>query len=172
MSDLWSDTYPYQRVVGGNVVRSSELWGGLFWLALGAYVTWAGRDLGLGKINDPGPGFAFFWIGLLILAFSASIVAGAFRKPGASLGSLWRDTRWAKVLTVIGLLVAYGFLFETVGFILCSIALLLILMFAIDPVRPIIAIPLAILMPSGVWYVVTKTLKIQMPAGLLAGWVG
>ena len=34
------------------LIRSAELWGGLFWLALGAFVTWSGNDLGLGQQFD------------------------------------------------------------------------------------------------------------------------
>lgn len=152
-------------------MQSSEFWGGLFWLAAGAFVTWSGSDLGLGKVNDPGPGFALFWIGVLTIGFSASIIARSMRASGAPLGMLWAGTRWPKVLLVVALLLAYGWLFEAVGFIPLSIGLLLILMFVVDPVKPWIAVPVAVLMPLGVHHVVTKWLKIQMPAGVLAGWL-
>ena len=52
------------------MIRNSELWGGLFWLAIGAFVIWAGRDMGLGRLNEPGSGFAFYWIGILVSAFA------------------------------------------------------------------------------------------------------
>lgn len=154
------------------MVQSSEFWGGLFWLVVGTFVTWSGSDLGLGKINDPGPGFALFWVGLLMVGFSLSIITTSLRASGAPLATIWAGTRWAKVLLVVGLLLVYGWLFEAVGFIVLSIALLLILMFVVDPVKPWIAIPVAVLMPLGVYHVVTKWLKIQMPAGVLAGWLG
>lgn len=153
------------------MVQSSEFWGGLFWLAVGAFVVWSGSDLGLGRVNDPGPGFALFWIGILTIGFSLSIIATSMRASGAPLATLWAGTRWPKVLLVVALLLAYGWLFDAVGFIPLSIGLLLILMFVVDPVKPWIAIPVAVLMPLGVYYVVTKWLKIQMPAGVLAGWL-
>ena len=158
--------------MGKHVVRGSEFWGGLFWLAIGAFVVWAGRDLGLGKINDPGAGFALFWLGVMMLGFSAAIMLGSFRVPGTPLTALWADTRWPKVLLVIALLVAYGWLFEAVGFLILSVVMLLALMTFVDPVKPWIAIPVALLVPLGIYQVVTKWLKIQMPAGLLAGWWG
>jgi cytochrome bd-type quinol oxidase subunit 2 len=37
------------------MIRNSELWGGLFWLAIGGFVIWAGRDMGLGRLHEPGP---------------------------------------------------------------------------------------------------------------------
>jgi putative tricarboxylic transport membrane protein len=154
------------------MVKSTEFWGGLFWLALGVFVIWAGRDLGLGQINDPGSGFALFWVGLLTTGLAGSVLLSAFREPGAELAALWSGTRWAKVLAVVVLLVAYGLLFERVGFIVCSVVLLLVLMMFIDPVDPRFAWPIALLVPVGIWWSVTKGLKIQMPAGVLEPWLG
>jgi putative tricarboxylic transport membrane protein len=154
------------------MIRSSELWGGLFWFALGTYVVWAGLRLGLGAVNDPGPGFVLFGLGLLTMALAASICLGALRDPGEPLAALWRDTRWQKVLLVVALLVAYGLAFDTVGFIIASTVLLLVLMLFIDPVRLIVAIPVALLTPPFIWYVITRYLKIQIPTGLLSGVLG
>lgn len=152
--------------------RSSEFWGGLFWLALGAFTVSAGRDLGLGVINDPGSGFALFWVGVLAVCLALSVLVASFRTPGAPLAELWRDTRWQKVLAVITMLLVFGVLFETLGFVVCSVALLLALMTLIDPIEWRYALPLAILTPLGIWYAVTKGLLVQMPAGILEGWIG
>jgi putative tricarboxylic transport membrane protein len=151
-----------------GVVRSSELWGGVFWACLGVFVAWSGRDLGLGRVNDPGSGFALFWLGVIMVALSGAIILAAFRDPGAPLTQLWADTRWGKILLVVTLLVVYGVFFESIGFVPASVALLLILMTFVDPVRPLVALPVAILAPLAVYHLVTKWLKIQMPAGLMA----
>ena len=66
----------------------------------------------------------------------------------------------------------YGFAFEAIGFPVATIALLLALMLWVDPVRPVLAVLLSVGVPFGVWYTVTKGLKIQMPAGVLAPWLG
>ncbi len=154
------------------MIRNSELWGGLFWLAIGAFVTWAGRDIGIGQLHDPGSGFAFFWIGILISTFALGIIAQSLLVEGPSLPSLWEGTRWQKVLVVIVLLLVYGVGFEAIGFIPCTLALLLLLMWFVDPVgwwqAPIIAVAATF----GVWAVLEKWLKIQLPAGILAGILG
>jgi putative tricarboxylic transport membrane protein len=154
------------------MIRNSELWGGLFWLAIGAFVVWAGRDMGLGGLHEPGPGFAFYWIGLLMCAFAASILAQAFISGGPSLASLWTGTHWGKVLVVTLLLLAYAFAFEPIGFIACTLALLLALMWFVDPVEWWVALLVAVGATLGVWLALTKWLKIQLPAGLLAGLLG
>ena len=107
------------------MLARAELWGGLFWLAVGAYVAWAGRDLGLGTLHEPGSGFALFWIGLLMVGLSSLVVVPAVLTPSPSVASLWTGTRWLRVVLVIALLLVFGFSFETIGFVPGAIALLL-----------------------------------------------
>jgi putative tricarboxylic transport membrane protein len=151
------------------VIRNSELWGGLFWLAIGGYVIWAGRDMGLGNLHEPGSGFAFYWIGILMCALSLAVIGQALLSGGPTLASLWAGTRWPKVLLVVVLLLIYGVGFQTIGFIPCTLALLLILMWFVDPVRWWLAIIIALAATFGVWAALTKWLKIQLPSGLLNG---
>ena len=153
------------------LIRSAEFWGGLFWLALGAFVLWAGRDLGLGRLSDPGSGFMLFSLGCIMLVLAGIILLGALRAPGEAVAMLWHDTRWKKVLGVVALLLAYGVLFEPIGFIVCSAVLLAVLMTWIDRVDPRVSLPLAVLAPVGIWYAITHWLKIQLPGGVLAGWL-
>lgn len=154
------------------MIRNSELWGGLFWLAIGAYVTWAGYDLGLGGLSDPGPGFAIYWVGILMCALALGVLGQAVVTGGPALASLWAGTRWRKVLLIVGLLLVYGAGFESVGFITCTLALLLVLMWFVDPVRWWVALIIAVTATFGMWAALTKWLKIQVPAGILSGIIG
>ena len=147
------------------MLRRAELWGGLFWLAVGAFVTWQGWLLELGTLREPGSGFVFFWLGLIISAFAAFIAIGGARGGGPLLGDLWRGARWRNVLLVVLALIAFGFMFERLGFVICSLALLLFLMTVVDPVRPVLAIPISVIAAGGVWYVLEKMLLVQLPKG-------
>lgn len=115
------------------MAKNAQLWGGLFWLAIAAYITWAGRDLGLGKLSEPGSGFALFWIGLNMVALSLSVIVHSVLKGSETLASYWEGTRWPKVLLVVVLLLVFGFYFEPLGFVICAIGLLLVLMRDVDP---------------------------------------
>ena len=152
-----------------NVIRNSELWGGLFWLAVGAFVVWAGRDMGLGRLHEPGPGFAFYWIGILMCGLAAGVIAHALLSGGPALDSLWAGTRWGKVLVVVGLLIAYAFAFQSIGFIPCTLVLLLAIMWFVDPVKWWLAPLIAVTATFGVWYVLNRVLRIQLPVGILDG---
>lgn len=148
-------------------MKNAELWGALGWLAFSVFVVFAGRQHGIGAVNDPGSGFLLFWIGLLMCGFSAALVAAAVRAGGPSLGSLWAGTRWGKVLAIIASLVAYALLLNTLGFLLASIPLLVVLLRGIDPVRWAVALPVGICAPLAIWWLLKKLLLIQLPAGVL-----
>jgi putative tricarboxylic transport membrane protein len=148
-------------------LKNAELWGALGWLAFSVFVVLAGRHHGIGAVNDPGSGFLLFWLGLLMCGFSAALVAAALRAGGPSLASLWQDTRWRKVLAIIASLCAYALLLNTLGFLLASIPLLLVLLRAIDPVPWPVALPVGIGAPLALWWLLKKLLLIQLPAGVL-----
>ena len=143
-----------------------ELWAGLFWLGLGLFVTWAGRDLGTGTLAAPGSGFLVFWAGLLMCGFSFAVVTGAARHGGPALASLWAGARWGKVLLVIASLAAYAALLDTLGFLVATVPLLLVLLRAVDPAPWRTALPLALLSTLGIWWVLKRLLLIQLPAGV------
>ncbi len=146
-------------------MKNAELWGGLGWLAFSAFVVYAGRELGLGSVNDPGSGYLLFWIGFLMCAFSLAILWGAVAAGGPSLASLWEDARWRKVLVVVASLCAFALLLDKLGFLLAATPLMLVLLRAVDPVRWPIAIAVGIGTPLLLWWLLKRVLLIQLPAG-------
>lgn len=147
-------------------LNNSELWGGLVGLALAIFVVWAGLKLKIGSINDPGSGFVLFYTGLLMCVFAITIIVSAITEGGPTVSSLWAGTRWTKPLVVIACLAVFAFLFQPLGFLLSTIPLLLLLLRVIDPVRWTLAIPLAVLVPIGVWWTLKRALLIQLPSGV------
>ena len=147
------------------MLRRAEFWGGLFWLGVGVFVTWQGWLLELGTLHEPGSGFVFFWLGLFMSALSLSITVAGARGEGPLLADLWRGARWRNVVMVIAALIVFGILFQKLGFVLCSLALLLFLMTFVDPVAPKLSIPISLASSVGVWYVLEKVLLVQLPKG-------
>jgi putative tricarboxylic transport membrane protein len=154
----------------GNNVRlqldNSELWGGLIGLALGGFVIWTGLNLKIGSIDDPGSGFVLFYAGLLIAVFAVSIIVSAVTEGGPTLASRWEGTRWTKPLLVIACLVAFSFAFDPLGFLLSAIPMMVLLMRVVDPVRWSLTIPVSILVPLGMWWILKHGLAIQLPSGV------
>ena len=148
-------------------IDNTELWSGLVGLAVSIFVVWSGYSLKLGTINDPGSGYVMFYAGLLMIVFSLIMLYGAVKDGGPTFLSLWRDVLWTKPLLVIGLLVAFTLVFETLGFLASTTILLIALLRVIDPVPWMRAIPIALLVPFICWYVLQKLLLIQLPSGIL-----
>ena len=147
-------------------LNNSELWGGLIGLALGIFVIRSGIKLKLGTINDPGSGYVLFYTGMLMCVFAVTIIAAALTEGGPTFASRWEDTRWTKPLLIIACLTAFSFALDQVGFLLSAIPLMLLLLRVIDPVRWTLAIPIAVLTPLGVWWVLKRLLLIQLPSGI------
>jgi putative tricarboxylic transport membrane protein len=147
-------------------LSNSELWGGLIGLALGAFVIWSGVRLKLGTINDPGSGYVLFYTGILMCVFASAIILAAITEGGPTLASRWENARWTKPALIIACLTAFSFALEPLGFLLSSIPLMLVLLRVIDPVRWPVAIPIAVLVPLGMWWVLKRLLLIQLPSGL------
>jgi putative tricarboxylic transport membrane protein len=147
-------------------LNNSELWGGLVGLALGIFVVWSGLELKLGTINDPGAGYVLFYTGLLMCMFAVTIIVAAVIEGGPTFASRWEGARWTKPLLVIACLIVFSLALDRLGFLLSTIPLMLLLLRLIDPVRWSLSIPIALLAPLGVWWVLKRLLLIQLPSGI------
>ena len=147
-------------------INNSELWTGLIGLALGLFVIRSGLKLKLGSINDPGSGYVLFYTGILMCLFSISITIAAVAEGGPTFGSRWEGARWSRPVVIIVSLIVYAIALDQLGFLISTIPLMLLLLRAIDPVRWTLAVPLAVLAPIGVWWVLERALLIQLPSGI------
>jgi putative tricarboxylic transport membrane protein len=145
----------------------SDVWGGVFFAGLGCFAVYAGWDLGLGRLNQPGPGAMIFWAGTLMVGLSAFSIFGKDVQSSPSLAALWADARWGKVLIAIAALVIYAALLDTLGFITATPVLLLVLLRAIDPVRWPVALAVSAIAPALIWLVLEKGLAVRLPSSIL-----
>ena len=66
----------------------------------------------------------------------------------------------------VACLIAFAVALDWVGFLLSAIPLTLALMRLIDPVRWPLAVPVAIAVPAGMWWLLKHGLGIQLPSGI------
>jgi putative tricarboxylic transport membrane protein len=146
-------------------MRGAESAAALVWLALGALVAWAGWDLGLGVLHEPGSGFVLFWVGLVMAGLALVVLATALR-AGAG-GPLWGvGPRWSKVPLVVAALLVYAWALPSLGFVLTTALVLVYLFKVVEPQRWWVALAGAVA-SAVVGYVVFKVwLGAQLPAGL------
>jgi putative tricarboxylic transport membrane protein len=150
-------------------VKRRDLISSLFWLAVGALIAYLGYDLELGTLNEPGSGFMFFWVGLIMIGLSLGIFIQALRKEGTAgeLKSLWAGVQWKKVVYVLAALVLYAWAFLSLGFILCTALLLIFLFKVVEPQRWSVAIFGAVLSALTGYMVFNLWLGTQLPRGIL-----
>ncbi len=142
---------------------------GLFWMAIGLGVCWGGIDLELGTLHDPGSGFIFFWVGIIMIGLAAAVFIKGIREksPGMELKAIFAQVQWKKVLFVLGALIAYALTFYHLGFVLTTIFFLIFLFKAIEPQRWSIAIGGAIVSALTAYAVFHWWLGTQLPKGIL-----
>lgn len=145
--------------------------GSLFWLSIGIYVAIYGYyKLGLGELHHPGPGFIFFLSALFLISMvTIDMVITSVEKSKSDkvYESMWEGVRWKKLGWIIGVLIAYTFLMDYLGFILSTFLLMTALFLSERSVKWWVAIVSSLLSVS-VTYVIFKVwLMIPFPTGVL-----
>jgi putative tricarboxylic transport membrane protein len=137
-------------------------------LAVAGYIAHEGHALDLGTASNPGSGFILFWTGLIMAGLSSGVLIGSLTgsHPGFSLGSVFQDSRWGKVLYVVALLAIHAALLETLGFVITTFALLVVLFKTVEPQGWGVSVLGAFLTTAAAWGVFVAWLGTQLPTGI------
>lgn len=139
-------------------------------LGISAFILLQGRELGLGRPNDPGSGFILFWTGIIMTGLSAVLLVQSLTakaEDSSGLGDAFAGLRWGKVIYVVGLMVLHSAAMEYFGFVLSTAVLLLVLFKTVEPQTWRVAILGSALTTLGAWGVFVAWLGTQMPVGSL-----
>lgn len=136
---------------------------------MGIGVCYGGYDLDLGGLHDPGSGFMFFWVGVIMIGLSLSILIKAIRKKSQTgeMRSMWVHVQWKKIVAVLAVLFLYAYVFTLLGFILSTVLLLIFLFKAVEPQRWSVAIIGAVASSLIAYAVFQVWLGSQLPRGFL-----
>jgi len=149
-------------------MRNKDIYSSLFWIAIGAGVFYEGYDLGKGDLHNPGPGFIFFWVGLVMIGLSLFIVQDVLRNPPPEeKTSVWLGIRWKTILCTLISLMLYASFFVFLGFLLSTTILLVFLFKIAGPQRWSVAIIGAISSALVAYLVFYVCLGSQLPKGFL-----
>jgi len=150
-------------------MRSRDIISSLFWAVIGIGICWGGWDLGVGSLHDPGGGFIFFWVGVIMFGLSLVIFIPAIRLEAVKgeMKGIWAGIPWKKMVSVLVVLFIYSYLFTPLGFILTTIPLLIFLFKAVEPQRWLWAVLGAVISTLAAYVVFRLWLQCQLPQGLL-----
>jgi len=142
----------------------------LVWIGFAAIVCWGGLKLGFGTFHQPLAGFMPFLSGLILALLAlVDLVSGAIThwKGEKADNEIWANIHWGKLLLTLALLFIYTAFFNTLGFIIATILLLLFLYRVMEP-RPWWMVVIASVVTTGLFYLGFKVgLDSQLPGGFL-----
>ena len=136
---------------------------------MGIGISYGGYKLDLGTLHEPGGGFLFFWVGLIMIGLSLGILIRAARGKASKgeLKAVWAGISWKKLISVLAALFIYAYLFTPLGFILSTIGLLVFLFKAVEPQKWSWAVLGAMISTLAAYSVFRLWLGCQLPQGLL-----
>jgi putative tricarboxylic transport membrane protein len=143
--------------VGGGVT--------LFWVAVGSLVCYGATRLGLGSVTEPGSGFIFFWLGLILVMLSLAVLAESLHSS-ENIVQAHREMNWVKIALVLLSLLFYAFFLERLGFVLTTFLLLSFLLGWIEQTSWTRSLGVATAAALGSFAIFELWLKIRLPKGI------
>jgi putative tricarboxylic transport membrane protein len=148
----------------------------IFWIALGASISFLGWRIKIGNFHGPGPGFfalvaglALVIIGTCMLFSKTASKVKSEAKPAGRV-SLKDSLLKRRLMATMGLLVAYAVFLNVVGYILCTFLVMCGLFYDWGKNRLFNA-SLASLAATAVTYLIFETwLRTQLPRGIFPWW--
>jgi putative tricarboxylic transport membrane protein len=142
---------------------------GIFWLIFSLYVSVESYRMGLGSLRQPGPGFLFFWVSVVVGIMSLVIFIREWRQKRTEESSIpiFGKLNVGKLVLVLISVFLYALLIETLGFILVTLLLFLFLLGIIEKKRWPFTIFVSIAVTAVAYLVFEVWLQSQLPTGLL-----
>jgi len=142
---------------------------GLFWLLFSIFGSYHSYKLGLGTLYAPGPGFLFFWTGIVIGLLSLTVILASFRKLSDSKvkETIFGKGNVTKVPFVLVSLFLYCLLMERLGFLIVTLLLFLYLLGVIEKKRWSFTVVVSFIVTIISYLVFEVGLQSQLPKGLL-----
>ena len=146
----------------------ADVTGGAALLALAALAWVAGRGLPLGALSQPGAGFFPRILALLLAGLSLVLLVRGLARPGAAFTEPWEDrsTR-RRLLLMTGTLVFYVAAVGTLGYLVTTAALFVVMVRWVGGRGWAHALAVAALGSAGSWYLFGRLLRVNLPAGAL-----
>jgi putative tricarboxylic transport membrane protein len=143
--------------------------GGFFWLLFSLFISYESYRLGLGNVNQPGPGFLFFWTGIVVAILSIIVIVRSFSAK-ASEGekeAAEEGRRLTKIVPVLVALFLYALLMEWLGFIVVTLLLFLFILGVVEKKKWLFTAAVSVAVTLFAYLIFEVALQSQLPKGLL-----
>jgi len=143
---------------------------GAFWFVFGVFVTLESYRMGLGTLRRPGPGFLFFWAGILMAILSLIVLSRAWaerRRVAVPSKAIFGTIDFLKIALVSASVFFYAFFMERLGFIPVTLILLLFLLGAVERKGITFSVLFSIAVTAAAYLIFEVLLHSQLPKGFL-----
>ena len=142
---------------------------GSFWFLFCLFIIYESYRLGLGNLYQPGPGFLFFWAGIVVAILALVIVLKSFRaQPAEEVKEAPTGRRTTtKVVLVLIALFLYAVLMEYLGFFIVTLLLFMFLLAVIEKKKWWFAALVSVAVTLFAYMVFETALQSQLPKGIL-----
>jgi putative tricarboxylic transport membrane protein len=142
---------------------------GSFWFLFCLFIIYQSYKLGLGNLYQPGPGFLFFWAGIVVAIMALVVVLQSFRaQPAEEAKEAPAEKRTAaKVILVLVSLFLYAVLMEYVGFFVVTLLLFMFLLGVIEKKKWWFAVAVSVAVTLFAYLLFETALQSQLPMGIL-----
>ena len=143
---------------------------GSFWFLFCLFIIYESYRLGLGNLYQPGPGFLFFWAGIVVAIMALIVVVQSFRaQPEEEAKEAPTGKRTAtKVILVLVALFLYAVLMEYLGFFIVTLLLFMFLLAVIEKKKWWFAVLVSVAVTLFAYLVFETALQSQLPKGILS----
>ena len=159
-----------RKSIGQCARMSAERVGALFWIVFGGAAIYGALGLGLGTMETPGSGFLTFVAASFVTLMAVLVLIQSYRHDAAAqvrVADLWRGLKWGRAIAIVLLTILFILSFETVGFFVCSFALLVVIMRWLEGVDWKTSLGVPAITIAGTHLLFQTILKISLPAGIL-----
>ena len=143
---------------------------GVFWFVFGIFITLESYRMGLGTLRQPGPGFLFFWAGILMAILSLIVLSKAWavrRREALSTNPIFGPIDFRKIGLVSASVFLYAFFMERFGFIPVTLLLLLFLLGVIERKGITFSVFVSVVVTAAAYVIFEVLLHSQLPKGFL-----
>jgi putative tricarboxylic transport membrane protein len=147
-----------------------DLFPGLFILGFSIFIASSALKLGIGTINDPGPGLFPFISAVFLFILSSSLSLGSF-KDRVSPDVSKSEVRYGKVIFIIASLLGYSLLLDFLGFLLITFIFMFVLFLMGLRKTLTSALVGGIITTISVYILFGLLLGVSFPKGILGLWI-
>jgi putative tricarboxylic transport membrane protein len=142
---------------------------GFFWLLFSLFISFESYRLGLGTVNQPGPGFLFFWTGIVVAILAITVIVKSFKRLSQEevTDKAFGRSNVKKVVFVLAALFIYALIMELLGFFISTLFLFIFLLGVIEKKKWWFAVGVSVLVTILSYLLFETGLQSQLPKGIL-----